>query len=142
MGVAAHRAPRGGDAARVRRATIRHAVAAGIVAHPGATVRTLARALHLEDLSVKKALEHWRDRGFTRSVRVTTEHGIACLWFAEHELVALVQSGAIQSLTALEVADGATSAPNPWVHPYRVGRTVSTRQTVPLDYASPLRGAA
>lgn len=142
MGVNGFRTPNGRDAARVRRATIRHAVAVGIVTHPGATVRTLARALHLEDLSVKKALEHWRYRGFARSARVADCKGVACLWFAEDALVALVQSGAIQSLKALEVADGATSVPNPWVHPYRIGRTLSTRPAAPLDYASPLRRVA
>lgn len=141
MGVT-YRAPKGSEAARVRRATIRHAVAVGIVTHPGATVRTLARALHLEDLSVKKALEHWRERGFMRSTRVTTANGIGCLWFAEDALVALVQSGAIQSLKALDVGDGAATVPNPWVHPYRIGRSVSTREAAPLDYASPFRRAA
>ena len=142
MGVNGYRTPNGRDAARVRRASIRHAVAVGIVAHPGATVRTLARALHLEDLSVKKALEHWRSRRFMRSARVADCKGVACLWFAEDQLVALVQSGAMQSLKALDVADGAAAIPNPWVHPYRVGRSVITREAAPLDYASPMWGAA
>lgn len=122
--------------AKTRRDTLRHAVAVELVAHPGSSVRDLARALHLDPLRVKRVLEYWRDLSYANSVRATNPQGVVCLWTAEEGLVELVRSGAVVSHRTLAVAQGEVE-PNPWVHPYRVKSTVSSRQAAPLDYASP-----
>lgn len=138
MGVA--RSPKGGEASKASRATIRHDVALEIVNHPGSTVREIAQRLKLKMLPVRKGLEFWREMNLAYNTREIGK-GPSRRWSPEPPLVEIVRSGG--AVTAREAFFAADSGePNPWVHPYRVRRPVmASSQSTPLDFSSPLLAA-
>ena len=139
MGVA--RSPKGGEASKASRATIRHAVALEIVNRPGSTVRDIAQRLKLKMLPVRKGLEFWREMNLAYSTREIGK-GPSRRWSPEPPLVEIVRSGgAVTAREAFLAADSGQA--NPWTHPYRLRRPVmsSGGQVAPLDYSSPLLAA-
>lgn len=132
------RSPKGGEASRASRVTIRHDVALEIVNNPGSTVREIAQRLKLKMLPVRKGLEFWREMNLAYNTREVGK-GPSRRWSPEPPLVEIVQSGgAVTAREAFFAADSGEA--NPWTHPYRMKRQmkVSPVQVVPLDYSSPL----
>ena len=135
MGVT--RSPKGGEASKASRATIRHAVALEIVNRPGSTVRDISQRLKVGMLTVRKGLEFWREMNLAHNTREIGK-GPSRRWSPEPPLVEIVRSGgAVTAREAFLAAD--SGVPNPWTHPYRLRRPVmsSGGQAVPLDYSSP-----
>jgi transposase len=136
------RSPKGGEASKASRATIRHAVALEIVNRPGSTVREVAQRLKVGMLTVRKGLEFWREMNLAYNTREIGK-GPSRRWSPEPPLVEIVRSGgAVTAREAFLAAD--SGVPNPWTHPYRGLRRPmmsSAGQAVPLDYSSPLLAA-
>lgn len=135
------RSPKGGEASKASRVTIRHDVALEIVNHQGSTVREIAQRLKLKMLPVRKGLEYWREMNLAYSTREIGK-GPSRRWSPEPPLVEIVRSGgAVTAREAFFAADSGVA--NPWTHPYRIKRqiTVSAGQSTPLDFSSPLRAA-
>lgn len=139
MGVA--RSPKGGEASKASRATIRHAVALEIVNYPGSTVREVAQRLKVNMLTVRKGLEFWREMNLAYNVREIGK-GPSRRWSPEPPLVEIVRSGgAVTAREAFFAADSGVA--NPWTHPYRLRRPAMADlgQSTPLDFSSPLLAA-
>lgn len=135
------RSPKGGEASKANRATIRHAVALEIVNSPGSTVRNIAQRLKLKMLPVRKGLEFWREMNLAYSTREIGK-GPSRRWSPEPPLVEIVRSGgAVTAREAFLAADSGVA--NPWTHPYRLRRPAMADlgQVAPLDYSSPLLAA-